>query len=185
MSADDYLDGAPELIVEIAASSAAIDLHDELRAYWRNGVQEYVVWQVLEHQVDWFELSEGEYRPLPATPAGILESRCWTPRSAPAKPAPQHAGCAKRGSRTSRRSARSTGRLDDWTAMQGGLQAADPRIGHLSVRRTARGRGHRRADRHWEIAPGHRARRRSRQAALPGAVRESGRPGPTTPGSQG
>ena len=77
MSADDYLDGAPELIVEIAASSAAIDLHEKLRAYRRNAVQEYVVWQVLEHQVDWFELSEGEYRPLPATPAGVLESRVF------------------------------------------------------------------------------------------------------------
>ena len=34
---------AVELIVEIAAGSAAIDLHDKLRAYRRNGVQEYVV----------------------------------------------------------------------------------------------------------------------------------------------
>ena len=42
MSADDYIDGAPELIVEIAAGSAAIDLHDKLRAYRGNGVQEYV-----------------------------------------------------------------------------------------------------------------------------------------------
>ena len=77
MSADDYLDGAPEMIVEIAASSAAIDLHDKLRAYRRNGVQEYVVWRVLEHQIDWFELSEGEYRRLTANPAGIMESRVF------------------------------------------------------------------------------------------------------------
>ena len=77
MSADDDLDGAPELIVEIAASSAAIDLHDKLRAYRRNGVQEYVVWRVLEHQIDWFELSEGEYRRLTANPAGIMESRMF------------------------------------------------------------------------------------------------------------
>ena len=49
--------GAPELIVEIAASSAAIDLHDKLRSYRRNGVQEYEVWRVLEQQIDWFELS--------------------------------------------------------------------------------------------------------------------------------
>ena len=32
LAADDYLEGAPELIVEISASSAAIDLHDSLRA---------------------------------------------------------------------------------------------------------------------------------------------------------
>ena len=74
MSADDYIDGAPELIIEIAASSAAIDLHDKLRAYRRNGVQEYVVWRVLERQIDWFVLSDGEYRPLPMNPAGMFES---------------------------------------------------------------------------------------------------------------
>ena len=77
MSADDYLDGAPELIVEIAANSATIDLHDKLRAYRRNGVQEYVVWRVLEQQIDWFELSDGEYRRLPAAPAGIQGSRVF------------------------------------------------------------------------------------------------------------
>ena len=47
------------------------------RAYRRNGVQEYLVWRVLEHQTDWFELSDGEYRRLTADPAGILESRVF------------------------------------------------------------------------------------------------------------
>ncbi len=36
-----YLFGPPELIVEVAASSVAIDLHDKLRAYRRAGVREY------------------------------------------------------------------------------------------------------------------------------------------------
>ncbi|MCP4699414.1 MAG: Uma2 family endonuclease, partial [Gammaproteobacteria bacterium] len=35
---DDYLQGAPELIVEVAASSAAYDLHGKRKAYCRNGV---------------------------------------------------------------------------------------------------------------------------------------------------
>lgn len=48
ISEDDYIEGAPELIAEVAASSAAYDLHDKKRAYRRNGVQEYLVWQVLE-----------------------------------------------------------------------------------------------------------------------------------------
>jgi Uma2 family endonuclease len=39
----DNVEGAPELIVEIAASSASYDLHDKLRVYRRNGVQEYIV----------------------------------------------------------------------------------------------------------------------------------------------
>jgi Uma2 family endonuclease len=43
LSDDDYVEGAPELVAEIAASSTAIDLHDKKRAYCRNGVQEYLV----------------------------------------------------------------------------------------------------------------------------------------------
>jgi Uma2 family endonuclease len=58
---DSYLQGAPELVVEIAASSSAIDLHDKLRAYRRNGVKEYLVWRTLDGELDWFVLEEGEY----------------------------------------------------------------------------------------------------------------------------
>ncbi|WP_460205767.1 Uma2 family endonuclease [Scytonema sp. NUACC21] len=36
---DDYVEGAPELIVEIAASSASYDLHEKLKVYRRNQVQ--------------------------------------------------------------------------------------------------------------------------------------------------
>jgi len=46
ISDDDYIAGPPELIVEIAHSSAAYDLHDKKQAYRRNQVQEYVVWQI-------------------------------------------------------------------------------------------------------------------------------------------
>jgi Uma2 family endonuclease len=49
ISGDDYVEGAPELIAEIASSSASYDLHDKLTAYRRNGVQEYIVWQVCDH----------------------------------------------------------------------------------------------------------------------------------------
>ena len=74
---DDYIEGAPELVVEIAASSAAIDLHDKLRAYRRNGVREYLVWRTGEHRIDWCELVEGEYRPLPRTARGVLHSNVF------------------------------------------------------------------------------------------------------------
>lgn len=43
---DDYIEGAPELIVEIAASTASYDLHDKKQVYRRNGVQEYLVWRL-------------------------------------------------------------------------------------------------------------------------------------------
>ena len=74
---DGYLDGAPELVVEVAASSASYDLHDKLRAYRRNGVQEYVVWRVLDGIVDWLILREGAYERLEPDEAGILKSACF------------------------------------------------------------------------------------------------------------
>jgi len=74
ISEDDYIEGAPELIVEIAASSASYDLHDKLRVYRRNGVQEYIVWRTYSQQIDWFYLDAGEYKPL-AADAGILRSQ--------------------------------------------------------------------------------------------------------------
>jgi Uma2 family endonuclease len=61
ISADDYIVGAPELIVEVAASSAAYDLHQKLNAYRRNQVQEYLVWRVCDRQFDWFKLDRGNY----------------------------------------------------------------------------------------------------------------------------
>src|SRR3954452_3734073 len=45
---DDYIEGAPELVVEVAASTASIDLNAKLRAYLRNGVREYIAWRVLD-----------------------------------------------------------------------------------------------------------------------------------------
>lgn len=61
---DGYVTGAPELIVEIAASSASYDLHEKLNAYRRNGVREYVVWRVWDAAVDWFVLRAGRYARL-------------------------------------------------------------------------------------------------------------------------
>ena len=58
ISKDDYIEGAPELVVEIAASSTAIDLHGKKQAYRRNGVKEYIVWQVLEQRLTWFCLEK-------------------------------------------------------------------------------------------------------------------------------
>jgi Uma2 family endonuclease len=74
ISEDDYIEGAPELIVEIAASSASYDLHDKKQAYCRNGVQEYIVWQVVEEQVSWFSLQDGDYVTLKPDAAGVVRS---------------------------------------------------------------------------------------------------------------
>ncbi|MGB5899076.1 MAG: Uma2 family endonuclease [Geitlerinemataceae cyanobacterium] len=74
ISADGYVEGAPELIVEVAASSAAYDLHDKKRVYRRNGVREYLVWRVRDRQIDWFSLQEGNYELLSSDGDGIIRS---------------------------------------------------------------------------------------------------------------
>jgi Uma2 family endonuclease len=74
---DDYLEGPPELIVEIAASSAAYDLHDKRRVYARNGVQEYLAVQMYEQRVDWFVLREGVYETLTPDDEGVLRSQVF------------------------------------------------------------------------------------------------------------
>ncbi len=77
VSADDYIEGAPELVAEVSASSVSIDMNTKLNAYRRNGVREYVVWRVLDRQIDWFVLREGRYEPLAADERGVLRSEVF------------------------------------------------------------------------------------------------------------
>jgi len=74
ISEDDYIEGAPELVAEVASSSASYDLGKKLNAYRRNGVREYVVWRVLDRQVDWFVNREGRFELMPPSADGILRS---------------------------------------------------------------------------------------------------------------
>ena len=76
-STDDYIEGAPELVVEVAASSASIDLGDKMRAYLRNGVQEYIVWQIHENRLDWFSLEGGRYMLLLPDRRGVIHSKVF------------------------------------------------------------------------------------------------------------
>lgn len=77
ISDDDYVEGAPELIVEIAASSASYDLHDKLKVYRRNRVQEYLVWRVYNKKFDWFRLDRGEYILLEPNADGVICSQVF------------------------------------------------------------------------------------------------------------
>ncbi len=74
IGSDGYLHGAPELVVEVAASSATIDLHDKFHAYRRAGVLEYIVWRTEEAACDWFTLEDDRYLPVKADREGILHS---------------------------------------------------------------------------------------------------------------
>lgn len=75
--ADGYIRGAPELVIEIAASSRSIDLGDKMRAYRRNGVREYIVWRVLDGELDWFLLRDAEYARLAPDAEGVIESEAF------------------------------------------------------------------------------------------------------------
>lgn len=77
VTADDYVEGAPQLVVEIAASSAAYDLHDKMDAYRRNGVQEYVVWRVRDGMISWFRLSGDAFVWVEPDERGVIESSAF------------------------------------------------------------------------------------------------------------
>ncbi len=77
ISADDYVENAPELVGEISASSASFDLHTKKTVYRRTGVREYIVWRVLDEQLDWFTLRAGEYESIQPDEQGILKSEIF------------------------------------------------------------------------------------------------------------
>ncbi|MCG9893165.1 MAG: Uma2 family endonuclease [Thermosynechococcaceae cyanobacterium MS004] len=78
LSEDDYIEGAPELVIEVAASSASYDLGEKKKVYRRNGVREYIVWQMFENRLDWFVLQDNEYVNLVPDEDGILRSRVFS-----------------------------------------------------------------------------------------------------------
>lgn len=74
---NDYIEGPPELIVEIAATSATYDLHDKKKAYEKAGVQEYIVWRIYDWCVDWFYLEAGQFAEFKPDEKGIVQSRVF------------------------------------------------------------------------------------------------------------
>lgn len=77
VDAKGYLDGAPELVVEVSASSVSLDVREKLASYRRAGVREYVVWRTEDEAVDWWALEEDEFRPLATEVDGTLRSRVF------------------------------------------------------------------------------------------------------------
>jgi len=74
---DGYLEGPPDLIAEVSASTTSIDLNLKFEAYRKNGVREYLVWRVLDKQVDWFELQGDKYVPLPRDANSVIRSHVF------------------------------------------------------------------------------------------------------------
>jgi Uma2 family endonuclease len=73
-SDDGYLVGAPEFVAEISASTVSIDLHKKLQVYRRNAVREYLVWRVIDGEIDWFILKGDTYERLEISQDGIYRS---------------------------------------------------------------------------------------------------------------
>jgi Uma2 family endonuclease len=59
-TADDYVDGAPELVAEVAYSSRAVDLNAKRKDYARYGVREYLVLNLGDNRLHWFDLPAGQ-----------------------------------------------------------------------------------------------------------------------------
>lgn len=74
---DGYLEGSPELMVEVTASSASYDLKAKKEAYEKNGVSEYVAWRVLDGKLDWFILQKGRYEKMAPDPDGLYRSKVF------------------------------------------------------------------------------------------------------------
>ena len=77
ISADDYLEMAPELVAEISSSTVKNDLETKYRVYQRSQVREYVTWRVLDKTVDWFILRQGKFDRLQPGLDGILKSEVF------------------------------------------------------------------------------------------------------------
>ena len=74
---DEYLHGAPELIVEVSSSTESIDLHRKKQDYQKAGVREYVVLALRMQQVFWFVRRRGKYTEVPLPADGVFRSQVF------------------------------------------------------------------------------------------------------------
>jgi Uma2 family endonuclease len=72
---DDYVEGPPELVAEIAHSSRTFDLNQKRDDYQRAGVVEYLVLCVAERELHWFHFPSG--RPIRPNRQDIWRSRVF------------------------------------------------------------------------------------------------------------
>lgn len=76
-TSDGYLEGAPELVVEISHTTTDADLGPRREVYRRHRVQEYIVWRVADRELDWFVLRGGYYLTIDPDPDGITRSEVF------------------------------------------------------------------------------------------------------------
>ncbi|MBI5386615.1 MAG: Uma2 family endonuclease [Verrucomicrobia bacterium] len=71
ISTDNYIEGAPELLAEVAVTSKDYDAHEKRRVYERIGAQEFLLWQVMDARFDWWTLQDSAYVPLKPRADGV------------------------------------------------------------------------------------------------------------------
>jgi Uma2 family endonuclease len=74
---DDYIVGAPELIVEIASSTESVDLHAKRRDYEQAGVREYAVVVLRQARLIWFVRRGGQFEELLPGDDGVIRSETF------------------------------------------------------------------------------------------------------------
>jgi Uma2 family endonuclease len=74
---DEYLVGSPELVVEVASSSEAYDLHSKRRDYEQAGVREYIVVVLRQQRIVWLLRRKEGFVPLEPGADGIHRSEVF------------------------------------------------------------------------------------------------------------
>ena len=73
-TADGYIQGAPELIAEVASSTVSYDLHSKKADYERFGVREYVVLLLNEKRAIWFVRKDDAFVEAGADANGVFRA---------------------------------------------------------------------------------------------------------------
>ena len=72
---DGVIHGPPELLIEVSASSASVDLNKKLRVYLEYGALEYLVVRKAAGKVDWFAFDRGRATAIePERESGLMKS---------------------------------------------------------------------------------------------------------------
>ncbi len=71
---ENYIEGAPELVAEIAHSSRAIDLNRKLRQYAKFGVLEYLVLCLWPASIYWYDFRQSPLQTKVADSSGTFKS---------------------------------------------------------------------------------------------------------------
>ena len=72
-----YIVGPVDFVAEVSSSSLPLDTGPKFVMYQATGVQEYLVWNIRDAIVNWWQLENGTYRPLPVDSEGVIRSEVF------------------------------------------------------------------------------------------------------------